>query len=49
MFLGNIYNIFFVFYMKIGVYVFIQVDKGEPWKIADQVSKIEGIEKSYKD
>jgi len=29
--------------MPISVYVLIQVEKGEPWPVAEEISKIEGV------
>jgi len=29
--------------MQVSVYVFVQVEKGEPWQIAAKLSKIEGV------
>jgi DNA-binding Lrp family transcriptional regulator len=29
--------------VNINVYILVQVEKGEPWKIAEEISKIEGI------
>jgi DNA-binding Lrp family transcriptional regulator len=29
--------------MQIGVYIFVQVAKGEPWRIASNISKLTGI------
>ena len=31
----------------ISVYIFIQVEKGEPWKIASEVAKIQGVKTSH--
>ena len=33
--------------MKVSVYVFVQVEKGEPWKIAAELSKIEGVKTAH--
>jgi len=33
--------------MPISVYVFIQVEKGEPWPVADEISKIEGVKTTH--
>jgi DNA-binding Lrp family transcriptional regulator len=33
--------------MKVSVYVFVQVEKGEPWKIAAELSKIEGAKTAH--
>ncbi|HIE18717.1 TPA: Lrp/AsnC family transcriptional regulator [Candidatus Bathyarchaeota archaeon] len=33
--------------MPISVYVLIQVEKGEPWPVADKVSKIEGVKTAH--
>ena len=33
--------------MQISVYVFVQVEKGEPWQIAASVSKIDGIKTAH--
>ncbi|MEM2110788.1 MAG: Lrp/AsnC ligand binding domain-containing protein [Candidatus Bathyarchaeia archaeon] len=33
--------------MQVGVYVLIQVEKGEPWKIASEISKIEGVKTAH--
>jgi hypothetical protein len=29
--------------MQIGVYIFVHVAKGEPWRIASNISKLTGI------
>jgi anthranilate phosphoribosyltransferase len=33
--------------MQISVYVLIQVEKGEPWKIASEISRIEGVKTAH--
>jgi len=33
--------------MQVDVYIFVQVEKGEPWKIASEISKIEGIKTAH--
>jgi len=33
--------------MQISVYVFVQVEKGEPWQIAADVSKIDGVKTAH--
>ena len=33
--------------MQINVYIFVQVEKGEPWKIASEIAKIQGIKTSH--
>jgi len=33
--------------MSINVYVFIQVEKGEPWPVADKISKIKGVKTAH--
>jgi len=33
--------------MSISVYVLIQVEKGEPWPVAEEVSKIEGVKTTH--
>ncbi|MDH5795386.1 MAG: Lrp/AsnC ligand binding domain-containing protein [Candidatus Bathyarchaeota archaeon] len=33
--------------MKVSVYVFVQVEKGEPWQIAADLSKIEGVKTAH--
>lgn len=29
--------------MQVSVYILIQVEKGEPWKVTEEVRKIEGV------
>jgi len=33
--------------MEISVYIFIEVEKGEPWQIAAKVSKVEGVKTAH--
>ncbi len=33
--------------MQVDVYIFVQVEKGEPWKIASEISRIEGIKTAH--
>jgi len=33
--------------MSINVYVLIQVEKGEPWPVADEISKMEGVKTTH--
>jgi len=33
--------------MPISVYVLIQVEKGEPWPVAEEISKIEGVKTAH--
>jgi len=33
--------------MEIYVYIFIEVEKGEPWQIASEVSKIQGVKTAH--
>jgi len=33
--------------MPVNVYVLIQVEKGEPWPIAEEVSKIKGVKTAH--
>ncbi len=33
--------------MPISVYVLIQVEKGEPWPVADKILKIEGVRTAH--
>jgi len=33
--------------MEIYVYIFLQVEKGEPWQIAAEVSKIQGVKTAH--
>lgn len=33
--------------MQVSVYVFVQVEKGEPWQIAAKLSKIEGVKTAH--
>ena len=33
--------------MQISVYILVQVEKGEPWDVAAEVSKIEGIKSAH--
>jgi len=36
-----------VWFMQISVYILIQVEKGEPWQIAAEVTKIEGVKTAH--
>ncbi len=33
--------------MQVSVYIFVQVEKGEPWQIAAKLSKIEGVKTAH--
>jgi len=33
--------------MQVSVYVFVQVEKGEPWQIAAELSKIGGVKTAH--
>ncbi len=33
--------------MQISVYILVEVEKGEPWRIASEISKIEGIKTAH--
>ncbi len=33
--------------MHLGVYILVQVEKGEPWQIAAAISKIDGIKTAH--
>jgi len=33
--------------VEVYVYIFIQVEKGEPWQIAAEVSKIQGVKTAH--
>ncbi|MCS7120377.1 MAG: Lrp/AsnC ligand binding domain-containing protein [Nitrososphaerota archaeon] len=33
--------------MQVNVYIFIQVEKGEPWQVAKEVSRIEGVKTAH--
>jgi len=33
--------------MPINVYVFIQVDRGEPWPVAEKISEIKGVKTAH--
>jgi len=33
--------------MQVSVYIFVQVEKGEPWQIVAKLSKIEGVKTAY--
>jgi len=33
--------------MPISVYILIQVEKGEPWPVAEKVSEIEGVKTTH--
>jgi len=33
--------------MSINVYIFIQVEKGEPWPVAEKVLEIKGVKTSH--
>jgi len=36
-----------VYLMQISVYVLVEVEKGEPWRIASEISKIEGVKTAH--
>lgn len=33
--------------MQISVYILVEVERGEPWQIASEISKIEGIKTAH--
>jgi DNA-binding Lrp family transcriptional regulator len=33
--------------MQISVYIFVQVEQGEPWQVAAEVSKIQGVKTAH--
>ena len=33
--------------MRVYVYILIQVEKGEPWKIADEIVEVEGVKTAH--
>ena len=33
--------------MQVSVYIFVQVEKGEPWQVAAEISKIEGVKTAH--
>ncbi len=33
--------------MQISVYILVQVEKGEPWMVATELSKIEGVKTAH--
>ena len=33
--------------MRVSVYILVQVEKGEPWQVAAEVSKIEGVKTAH--
>ncbi|MBS7635556.1 Lrp/AsnC ligand binding domain-containing protein [Candidatus Bathyarchaeota archaeon] len=33
--------------MQISVYILVEVERGEPWQIASEISKIEGVKTAH--
>jgi DNA-binding Lrp family transcriptional regulator len=33
--------------MNLGVYILVQVERGEPWQIAAKISKIDGVKTAH--
>ncbi|MBS7614617.1 Lrp/AsnC ligand binding domain-containing protein [Candidatus Bathyarchaeota archaeon] len=33
--------------MQVSVYIFVQVEKGEPWRTASEISKIAGVKTAH--
>lgn len=33
--------------MQISVYILVEVERGEPWRIASEISKIEGVKTAH--
>ncbi|MCW4019741.1 MAG: Lrp/AsnC ligand binding domain-containing protein [Candidatus Bathyarchaeota archaeon] len=33
--------------MQVSVYILVQVDKGEPWQVAADISKIDGVKTAH--
>ncbi|MBS7657451.1 MAG: Lrp/AsnC ligand binding domain-containing protein [Candidatus Bathyarchaeia archaeon] len=33
--------------MQICVYIFVQVEKGEPWRIASEISRMQGVKTAH--
>jgi len=36
-----------VYQMQISVYILVEVERGEPWQIASEISKIEGVKTAH--